>query len=182
MTEKRNRPRYVLAALATTAAAVLLFAACEAPVPTDPAELADLTAGKQLTQVDPGDDLELARILEEDGELTLAVEFADGETFLVDAVELRELKESGHAEVLIGKLREHKEQLRLTVIHEDGSEAAYFGDPSANELVEFKQQQELRPHAEGELRYRYRTGSTVNIERLEASETVQKKKEAGASQ
>lgn len=146
MTEKRKGPRYTPAALATLGALVLLVAACETPAPTDPADLQELTAGKQVSSVDPLDGEELHRILEEEGGGTLVIEEVDGDTYVIDAVKLSEIQEEGHAELVLQKLREHGElgELKLTLVHEDGTESAAFGtllhadDPDHDELVELK--------------------------------------------
>ena len=167
MTEKRKGPRYVPAALALMGALVLLVAACQTPVPTDPADLQELTAGKQVVHVDPADGAELHRILEEEDGLTLVVEELGGDTYVVDAAKVDLLREEGHASFLIKKLKEHGD-LKLTLVHEDGSETASFGtlveahDPASNELVEYQLRTEgefefrpdesvMKPRVQGEL-------------------------------
>jgi beta-lactamase regulating signal transducer with metallopeptidase domain len=193
MTEKRKGPRYVPAALATVGALVLLVAACETPVPTDPDDLQEITAGKQVSQVDPADGDELHRILETDDDVTLVIEKADGETFVIDAVKLGEIREQGHAKALIRRLKARGEpgELKLTLVHEDGSETASFGtlvelqDPASNELVE------VRPHAEGEYEFgsdqtrsmmKPRTGADeAKIKQLKAAEMEARKKTEGGS-
>ena len=175
MTEKRKGPRYLPAAIATAGALVLLVAACEAPVPTDPVELQEITSGKQVTQLDPTDHAELQRILEEEGELTLVVEEVGGDTYVIDQVKLHELREKGHAEMLIGKLKEHG-QIKLTLIHEDGTESAHFGedvqfgDPTSNELVEIK------PHAEGDYYFGVEEGATRYELKLRKEATIKELK------
>lgn len=190
MTEKRKGPRYLPAALATMGALVLLVAACETPTPMDPAGLQELTAGKQLSQVDPADGAELHRLLEEEGDLTLVIEEVDGDTYVIDAVKVGELREKGHAGLLLEKLKEHGE-VKLTLVHEDGTESASFGtllhadDPEGNELVE------LMPVTEGE--YRFREGEsrstmkprseaeTAKIRQLKAAGTEAGTKKEGGS-
>jgi hypothetical protein len=135
-------------------ALVLLVAACETPVPTDPADLQEITAGKQLTQIDLVDDGELHRLLEEEGDLTLVIEETDGETFVVSGVKLAEIREAGHAELLIKKLKEHGE-VKLTLVHEDGTETA-----SSGTLVEFQKQ---------------------HLQQIEAAEMEAKRKTEGGS-
>ena len=196
MTEKRKGPRYLPAALATMGALVLLVAACETPVPTDPADLQEITAGKQVSQVDPVDDSELHRILEEEGDVTLVIDYVDGETFVVDGVKLAEIREKGHAELLIQKLKTYGEhgEVKLTLVHEDGTESASFGTlleaqhPASNELVEFQKQYDLsygsgsdeagstlRPHAEGDL------AKQQKMQQMEAAEMEVKAKTEGGS-
>lgn len=175
MTEKRIGPRYVPAALAALGALVLLVAACEAPSPTDPAELQELTAGKQLSHVDPVDDSALQRILEEDGDVTLVVEEVDGATYVIDAVKLEEVRRKGHAELLLRKLKEHGEEgdVKLTLVHEDGTESARYGvlrrasQPEHNERVEY-----APPAAEG---------NRLIIDKVEAAEMEMKRKKEGGS-
>jgi len=193
MTEKRKGPRYLPAALATIGALVMLVAACETPVPTDPANLQEITAGKQVSQVDPVDGAALHRLLEEDGDVTLVIEDVDGGTYVVDAVKLGQLREEGHAELLLKKLKERGE-IKLTLVHEDGTQTASFGtlvearDPASNELVEFQKQHELtygsgsdeagsklRPHAEGEV------AKQQHMQQLEAAEMEVKAKTEGGS-
>ena len=196
MTEKRKGPRYLPAALATMGALVLLVAACETPVPTDPADLQEITAGKQVSHVDPVDGAELHRLLEEEGDVTLVIEDVDGETFVVDFVKLAEIREKGHAELLIQKLKTYGElgEVKLTLVHEDGTESASFGTlleaqhPASNELVEFQKQYDLsygsesdeagstlRPHAEGEV------AKQQKMQQMEAAEMEVKAKTEGGS-
>ena len=191
MTEKRKGPRYVPAALATVGALVLLVAACETPVPTDPASLQEITAGKQVSQVDPADGAELQRILETEDDVTLVIEKANGETFVIDAVKLGEIREKGHAEALIRRLKARGEpgELKLTLVHEDGSETASFGtlveahDPGSNELVEYQLRTEgdlelgpdesvMKPRVQGEL---------ARVKEVKATEGEMKKKTEGGS-
>ncbi len=177
MTEKRKGPRYVPAALAAMGALVLLVAACETPGPTDPADLQEITAGKQLSQVDPADGAELHRILEEEGDVTLVIEEVDGDTYVIDALKLGEFREQGHAELLLRKLKEHGE-VKLTLVHEDGTESASFGtllhadDPEGNELVEFKSE------AEGEYRFEADEGQSTFKLRTEQHEAQAKQLKA----
>ena len=187
MTEKRKGPRYVPAALALMGALVLLVAACQTPVPTDPADLQELTAGKQVSHVDPADGAELHRILEEEDGLTLVIEEVDGDTYVVDAAKLDLLKE-GQAAFLLRKLKEHGD-VKLTLVHEDGSETASFGtlveahDPGSNELVEYQLRTEgdlelgpdesvMKPRVQGEL---------ARVKEVKATEGEMKKKTEGGS-
>jgi len=144
MTENRKGPRYLPAALSAMGALVLLSAACETPAPTDPADVAELTYGKQVSHVDPLDASELHRALEQQHDVSLVIEEADGDTYVVDHVKLAEIRESGHSKALIEKLRQHGD-VQLTLVHEDGTESASFGvvlekdrDPASNEFVELK--------------------------------------------
>ena len=98
MTEKRKGPRYVPAALATLGAMVLLVAACQTPVPTDPADVEQMTAGKQVSHVDPADEAELHRILEEEDGFTLVIDEVDGDTYVIDGDKVAQLRQEGHAE------------------------------------------------------------------------------------
>ena len=168
MTEKRKGPRYVPATLALLGALVLLVAACQTPVPTDPAEL--------------------QRILEEEDGFTLVIEEVDGDTYVVDAAKVGQLREEGHAGLLLRKLKEHGD-VRLTLVHEDGSETASFGklveahDPASNELVEYQL------HTEGELEFgpdasvmKPRVqGELARVKEVKATEWEMKKKTEGGS-
>lgn len=193
MTEKRKGPRYLPAALAAMGALIVLVAACETPTPMDPAGLREITDGKQVSHVDRMDDAELQLILEQEGDVTLVVEEVDGETYVIDAVKMGEIREKGHAGLMLEKLKEHGKlaELRFTLVHEDGAESASFGtllqaeDPEANELVE------LQPVAEGEYRFR-EVGSrstmkprseaeAVKIRQLRAVETEARMKVEGGS-
>lgn len=187
MTEKRKGPRYVPAALALMGALVLLVAACQTPVPTDPADLQELTAGKQVSHVDPADGAELHRILEEEDGLTLVIDEVDGDTYVVDAAKVDQLTE-GQAAFLLRKLKEHGD-VKLTLVHEDGSETASFGtlveahDPGSNELVEYQLRTEgelefgpdesvMKPRVQGEL---------ARVKEVKATEGEMKKKTEGGS-
>jgi len=188
MTEKRKGPRYVPAALALLGALVLLVAACQTPVPTDPADLQEVTAGKQVSHVDPADGAELQRILEEEDGFTLVIEEVDGDTYVVDAAKVGQLREEGHAGLLLRKLKEHGD-VRLTLVHEDGSETASFGqlveahDPASNELVEYQL------HTEGDLEFGPDAsvmeprvqGELARVKEVKATEWEMKKKTEGGS-
>ena len=167
MTEKRKGPRYVPAALAMMGALVVLVAACQTPVPTDPADVQEMTAGKQVSQIDPADGAELHRILEEEDGFTLVIDEVDGDTYVVDADKIAQIQKEGHAALLLRKLKEHGD-VKLTLVHEDGSETASFGtlveaqDPDSNELVEYQLRTEgnlefgpdqatMKPRVQGEL-------------------------------
>jgi len=168
MTEKRKGPRYVPATLALLGALVLLVAACQTPVPTDPAEL--------------------QRILEEEDGFTLVIEEVDGDTYVVDAAKVGQLREEGHAGLLLRKLKEHGD-VRLTLVHEDGSETASFGklveahDPASNELVEYQL------HTEGDLEFGPDAsvmeprvqGELARVKEVKATEWEMKKKTEGGS-
>jgi beta-lactamase regulating signal transducer with metallopeptidase domain len=187
MTEKRKGPRYVPAAVALMGALVLLVAACQTPVPTDPADVQELTAGKQLSYVDPADGAELHRILEEEDGLTLVIDEVDGDTYVIDAAKIDQLKE-GQAAFLLRKLKEHGD-VKLTLVHEDGSETASFGtlveahDPASNELVEYQLRTEgelefgpdesvMKPRVQGEV---------ARVKEVKATEGEMKKKTEGGS-
>jgi len=169
MTEMRKGPRYVPAALGTVAALGLLVAACETPAPTDPAMVQELTEGKQLSHVSPADAGDLYRVLEDGDAVALVVEEADGDTYIVDKAQLEEIRRNGYAGAVIEKLRQHGEPatLKLTLVHEDGTESAAFGlrteatDPEHNVKVKLLPTEEdnyfttrdastLRPAAEAE--------------------------------
>jgi hypothetical protein len=187
MTEKRKGPRYLPAAFATMGALVLLVAACETPVPTDPADLQEITAGRQVSQVDPVDGAELHRLLEEEGNVTLVIEEVDGDTYVVDAVKLSQLREEGHAELLLKKLKEHGE-VKLTLVHEDGTETASFGtlveakDPASNELVEFQEQRELTyGSGSDEAGKQKRQQHQLQLQKMRATEMEVKAKTEGGS-
>jgi len=47
----------------------------------------------------------LHRILEEEGGGALVIEEVDGNTYVIDAVKLSEIREKGHAELVLQKLR-----------------------------------------------------------------------------
>lgn len=167
MTEKRKGPRYLPAALATMGALVLLVAACETPVPTDPADLQEITAGKQLTQIDLVDDGELHRLLEEEGDLTLVIEETDGETFVVSGVKLAEIREEGHAELLLKKLKEHGE-VKLTLVHEDGTLTYGSESDEAGSTLELRTETEAAKQKQ-------------HLQQIEAAEMEAKKKTEGGS-
>jgi len=188
MTEKRKGPRYVPAALATMGALVLLAAACQTPVPTDSADVQEMTAGKQVSHVDPTDGAELQRILEEEDGFTLVIDEVDGDTYVVDADKIAQLQKEGHAALLLRKLKEHGD-VRLTLVHEDGSETASFGtlveaqDPDSNELVEYQLRtvgelefgpdpSTMKPRVQGEL---------ARVKEVKATESKMKKKTEGGS-
>jgi beta-lactamase regulating signal transducer with metallopeptidase domain len=187
MTEKRKGPRYVPSALALMGALVLLVAACQTPVPTDPADLQEITAGKQVSHVDPADGAELHRILEEEDGLSLVIEEVDGDTYVVDALKVDQLREQGKAGFLLRKLKEHGD-VKLTLIHEDGSETASFGTlveahgSESIELVEYQlrtdgelefgpDQSTMKPRVQGEL---------VRVKEVKATESEVKKTEGGS--
>ncbi|MCL7960218.1 MAG: hypothetical protein M8861_08505 [marine benthic group bacterium] len=188
MTEKRKGPRYLPAALASLGAVVLLVAACQTPVPTDPADVEQMTAGKKVSQVNPADEAELHRILEEEGGLTLVLEEVDGDTYVVDSDKVAKLRQEGHAGLLIRRLKEHGD-VKLTLVHEDGSETASFGtlieahDPVSNELVEYDLRTEgelefgpdrstIKPRVEGEL---------ARVKEVKATESEMKTRTEGGS-
>lgn len=188
MTEKRKGPRYLPAALASLGAMVLLVAACQTPVPTDPADVEQMTAGKQLSHVDPADEAELHRILEEEDGFTLVIDEVDGDTYVIDSDKVAQLREEGHAELLLRKLKEHGD-VKLTLVHEDGSETASFGtlieahDPVSNELVEYDLRTEgelefgpdrstMKPRVKGEL---------ARVKEVKATESEMKTRTEGGS-
>jgi hypothetical protein len=157
--------------------------------PTDPADVQEMTAGKQLTRVDPADGAGLHGILEDRDDVTLVVEEVDGDTYVIDALKLNEIREKGHAELLIRKLKEHGQQgdVKLTLVHEDGTESAHFGtlraaDPGGNELVE------IDPRIEGEYEFgpehsgsiESRDDHRLKIEKIEAAEMEARMKEDGS--
>jgi hypothetical protein len=134
----------VPAALATVGAIALLVAACEAPAPTEPAAVQEVTQGKKVSHFGMEDAEHLHRILEEEEPVALVVEEADGDTYLVDRVKLAEIREKGGAAIMLEKLRQHGDpaELKFTVVHEDGTEAGSFGlrsggaDPAHNVILE----------------------------------------------
>jgi hypothetical protein len=169
-------------------ALVLLAAACQTPVPTDSADVQEMTAGKQVSHVDPTDGAELQRILEEEDGFTLVIDEVDGDTYVVDADKIAQLQKEGHAALLLRKLKEHGD-VRLTLVHEDGSETASFGtlveaqDPDSNELVEYQLRtvgelefgpdpSTMKPRVQGEL---------ARVKEVKATESKMKKKTEGGS-